>query len=96
MSRGHRKANQNQQERRDLQNSPGDLNADGSARSFVTNDAGQRRARQKPAQVRRIIDDAARQKTNPQIKQDHRQHACAEGALETFGQLAPVLQSKDE
>src|SRR5258708_25027986 len=43
--------------------------------------------------MRRIVDDAARHKSNSEIQQDDRQHASAKGALEAFRQFVAILNA---
>src|SRR6266446_8494337 len=46
--------------------------------------------------MRRIIDNAARHKSNSEIEEDDRQHAGAKGALESFGQFVAILNAENK
>src|SRR6266851_4033168 len=46
--------------------------------------------------MRRVVDNAARHKSNSQVEQDDRYHPSAKGTLETLRQLVAILYSENK
>src|SRR5215470_1927253 len=66
------------------------------ARASVVDYECERCARQHSAEMSRVIDEAAPQKTDEQVDHDHRNQTGAKCAFETFRQLVPKLDTKNK
>ena len=91
-----KKADRYQRQRRNLQDLPGDGDSGLLARPAIFHHQRQRRARDQTTKMCRIIDHATAQVPDEEIDNDHRQHAGAKSALESFRQLMTKLDPKNK